>query len=115
MSTSIERIFPNPITEYYGGATIARWALVLVTLLTLGRSLIHALSPDGGAQSIATIPLDDFTAKGQYAVIHIFSQWGLSQLLFGIFYLIVLLRYKSLIPLMGIVFLLNTPVGYSWD
>ena len=107
MSISIERIFPNPITNDYGGAAIAKWTFALVTLLTLGRSLIHAFSPDGGAQSIATIPLDEFTTNGKSAVIHIFSQWGLSQLLFGIFYLIVLSRYKSLMPLMWIFILIE--------
>jgi len=55
---------------------------------------------DGGAQSIATIPLDTYTNGGAEAVIFIFAYWGLSQLMFGFLYLIVALKYKSLIPLM---------------
>ncbi len=57
-------------------------------------------APDGGAQTIATIPLNTFTSEGANTVIFIFSLWGLSQLIMGIFYVIVSLRYKSLIPLM---------------
>lgn len=57
-------------------------------------------SSDGGAQSIATIPLDSFTANSADAVILIFALWGLSQLLIGIVYGIVLWRYQALIPLM---------------
>jgi len=57
-------------------------------------------SSDGGAQSIATIPLDSFTANGADAVILIFALWGLSQLLIGIVYGIVLWHYQALIPLM---------------
>jgi hypothetical protein len=55
---------------------------------------------DGGAQSIATIPLDNYSVAAADVVIHIFAEWGLTQLLFGILYAIVLGRYKSLIPLM---------------
>jgi hypothetical protein len=68
--------------------------------MTVVRSLIHVFAPDGGAQTIATIPLDSFSREGASAVILIFALWGLSQLIMGIFYVIVCLRYKSLIPLM---------------
>ena len=68
--------------------------------MTVVRSLIHVFAPDGGAQTIATIPLDSFSNEGASAVILIFSLWGLSQLIMGMFYVIVGLRYKSLIPLM---------------
>ena len=57
-------------------------------------------APDGGAQSIATIPLSSFSPEATDVVVHIFAEWGLTQLLFGILYIIVLWRYKSLIPLM---------------
>ena len=63
--------------------------------------------PDGGAQSIATIPLDTFTVNGAAALIHLFGLWGLSQLLFGLLYAIVLWRYQSLIPLMYLFILME--------
>lgn len=68
--------------------------------MTVARSLIHLFAPDRGAQTIATTPLDTFTNEGVSAVILIFSLWGLSQLIMGIFYVIASWRYKSLIPLM---------------
>jgi hypothetical protein len=71
-----------------------------VTVVTLGRSLVHIFLPDGGAQSIATIPLDVFSAEAAAVVVGMFAQWGLTQLMFGILYLIVLWRYQSMIPLM---------------
>jgi len=80
---------------------------VAITVLTIGRSLTHILLPDGGAQSIATIPLDDFTANGAAAVIHIFALWGLSQLMFGLLYALVLWRYQALIPLMWLFILIE--------
>ncbi len=53
---------------------------------------------DGGAQSIASIPLDQFTTDGANAVISIFAFWGLSQILLSLVYLVVAIRYKALIP-----------------
>ena len=91
---------PKQLDNTYRGRKIALYFFFLITTVTIVRSIIHILAPDGGAQSIATIPLDTFTQNGSNTVIHIFSQWGLSQLLMGIMYLIVSIRYKSLVPLM---------------
>jgi hypothetical protein len=72
----------------------------LVTAFTVIRSIIHLVSPDGGAQSIATIPLHLYSKEASDTIIHMFAEWGLSQLLFGLFYIVVLIKYKNLIPLM---------------
>lgn len=100
-------LFPQPITNTYRGAKAAKWVFVLLTVVTISRSLAHILLPDGGAQTIATIPLDNFTANGAAAVIHIFALWGVSQLLFGLLYAVVLWRYRSLIPLMYVFILIE--------
>ena len=94
------KMFPKQLNNDYRGSLIAKWVFVLLTAVTLVRSLIHMFSPDGGAQSIATIPLDSFTSDGASAVILIFSLWGLSQFLIGIIYTVVLWRYQALIPFM---------------
>jgi hypothetical protein len=96
----LNSLLPQPITNTYRGAKAAKWVFMLLTIVTIGRSLAHILLPDGGAQSIATIPLDTFTTNGAAAVIHIFALWGVSQLLFGLLYVVILRRYQSLIPLM---------------
>ena len=57
-------------------------------------------APDGGAQSIATIPLDTLTPRGAATVVSLFALWGLSQLLLGSIYVVVLWRYPALIPFM---------------
>ena len=103
----LKNLFPKTITNNYCGAPTAKWVFVAITVLTIGRSLAHILLPYGGAQSIATIPLDDFTANGAAAVIHIFALWGLSQLMFGLLYALVLWRYQALIPLMWLFILIE--------
>jgi hypothetical protein len=96
----IKILFPKTIDNNYRGAPVAKWVFVALVAMTVVRSLAHIFLPDGGAQSIATIPLDDFTSNGASAIVHIFALWGLSQLLFGLLYVVVLWRYQTFIPLM---------------
>ena len=101
------KVLPKEVNNNYEGRKIALYFFYLFTIMTVVRSLIHMFAPDGGAQTIATIPLDTFTNEGASTVILIFSLWGLSQLIMGIFYVIVSLRYKSLIPLMYLFILIE--------
>lgn len=96
----INKILPNIVDNNYRGNKIALWFFYLITVVTFVRSCIHIFKYDGGAQSIATIPLDTYTDAGAATVVLIFSYWGLSQLMFGIIQVIIALKYKSLIPLM---------------
>lgn len=103
----MEAIVPRQATNDYHGSPIARWVLVALTVVAIGRSLVHIFAPDGGAQSIATIPLNEFTPNGAATVILIFAYWGVSQLLAGIISALVLWRYKNLIPLMYLLLLVE--------
>jgi hypothetical protein len=93
-------IFPKHINNTYTGQPIALYTFYIITFITIVRSLIHILAPDGGAQSIATIPLDTYSVESANTVIFMFGLWGISQLLLGILFLIITIRYKALIPLM---------------
>lgn len=99
-TTAKIKILPAQIDNHYRGLKISQYAFFLITAVTLVRSLIHVFAPDGGSQSIATIPLDSYSAEAASTVILMFSLWGLSQLLMGIVYLGVSLKYRSLIPAM---------------
>ena len=101
------KVFPDIVDNHYRGHKIALWFFYLITIVTIVRSCIHIFKDDGGAQSIATIPLDSYTDAGAATVILIFSYWGLSQLMFGIIQLIVALKYKSLIPLMYVMLIVE--------
>lgn len=96
----INKIFPKQIDNNYTGHSLAKYVFVLITIVTLVRSCIHMFAPDGGAQSIATIPLNVFSHNAAETIILIFNLWGLSQAIIGIIYVIVIWRYQKLIPLM---------------
>ncbi|UCC51252.1 MAG: hypothetical protein JSV68_19410 [Anaerolineaceae bacterium] len=101
----LEHLLPKVVTNNYRGMSIAKWVLVAIIALTIARSLAHIFLPDGGAQSIATIPLDAYSPGAAAVIIGMFAQWGLTQLMIGFLYALALWRYQSLIPLMWLLIL----------
>jgi hypothetical protein len=91
-------IFPRN-AQIYSGYKIALYLFYVITAITVVRSLMHMFLKDGGAQSIASIPLDNFTVNGAGTVISIFAFWGLSQFIIGLIYIVVGWRYKGLVPM----------------
>ena len=87
-------LLPSDPTRYHGPA-VARWVTTFLLVVITIRSLVHLFSPDGGAQSIATI---DTSVAGGNNIIAIFGQWGASQLLLVGALWVLLLRYRGLIP-----------------
>lgn len=94
------KFFPKTIDNHYRGKPLAKWMFAAMTVLSISRAIAHIFLPDGGAQSIATIPLACFSPTAAEVVIGMFAYWGLSQLMLGLVYVLVLWRYQSLIPLM---------------
>ncbi len=95
-----EKLLPSPISNHYAGPPLAKWAFAILTIITIGRSLVHMLAADGGTQSIASIPINTYSSAAADTLVTMFALWGLSQLIIGVIYALVLWRYQSLIPLM---------------
>ena len=89
------RLLPR-VTEEYTGPRLAYYFLVLVASVSTIRSLIHILSFDGGAYSIARI---EVAVEGGPNIIAMFAQWGASQLLLAMAYWLVIVRYRFLVPM----------------
>ncbi len=100
IKTALSNLFPRQITNEFSGLRIALWGFYLLTAITLWRSQHHIFSPDGGAQSIATIPLEKYSDAAASTIIGMFALWGLSQLIVGLIYLIAAIRYRSMIPIL---------------
>ncbi len=97
------RLLPEDARDYRG-PRIATWIIGAFLVLITVRSLIHLFSPDGGAESIATI---DTSVEGGANIIAIFGQWGAIQLLLAGLLWVLLLRYRGLLPLIALVLLLE--------
>jgi hypothetical protein len=93
----LQTLFPKKADNSISGLKITVYIFAGIVIISTIRSLIHILAPDGGAGSIAGMDLTGTDADG---IIFAFGLWGSSQLLFAGFQLLVLFRYRSLIPLM---------------
>jgi len=82
---------------------------LIISIFTIVRSVIHIVSLDGGASSIAGIPLSAYSQEASQTIIFMFALWGISQLIIGLFYLYVFVLKQDLIPLM----LLSLTLEYS--
>ncbi len=83
--------------------------LVAIAIISTVRSLIHMFAPDGGAMSIAGINID---VPGGDNIVAIFSQWGASQLVLVSVYLVVLIRYRGLVPFAWLILLVEQFLRY---
>ena len=80
------------------------WLLVAFNFF---RSLEHIFNEDGGAESIAGIPLESYSSEAVNNIISIFAQWGFSQLVLACILLLVVLKMREFIPLMLLIIALE--------
>jgi len=104
MSRVISKILPEKAENDYKGYKVAKITFLIIIIVTIIRSLIHFLAPDGGAESIATI---DLNIEGGDIIVGIFALWGASQLLLAIVFLIIFFRYNNLIPFMYVLIIIE--------
>lgn len=100
-------LFPKVIGNEFRGQRIALVVFALLTAMIIVRSCIHIFAPDGGAQSIASIPLDTYPEAAAGNFISLFALWGQSQLLLGLVFLLALVRYRSLVPFCFVLLILE--------
>ena len=96
---TIENRIPNNKFVYY-----FTWLLVAFNFF---RSLEHIFNEDGGAESIAGIPLESYSSEATNNIISIFAQWGFSQLVLACILLLVVLKMREFIPLMLLIIALE--------
>ena len=105
MKNILETLFPARADNNLRGSKWPLYLFILVAAIGLVRSCIHIFSPDGGAGSIAGM---DMAITGANEVIFAFALWGSAQLIYALLQWIVILRYRSLVPLMWLVQFLET-------
>ena len=64
MPNFIDVVFPIVANNDYDGHPYVFWIFLVLTISSLARSLLHILKSDGGAESVATIPLKRFPIQG---------------------------------------------------
>jgi hypothetical protein len=100
-------LFANTINKKSLYYQISLGFIWIFTLVGIGRSLLHIFLPDGGAQLIATIPLDTYSVEARQVIIGMFAFWGLSQLLSSLVYVFILLKRKEWLPFAWLLLLIE--------
>ena len=91
-------LLPRTADNRYPGHRLGLWFFALIPLkIVMGINVM--INAPTVAQSADGIPISSLGPSGGRAFFFMFAAWGLCQLIFGLAALVVLLRYRSLVPL----------------
>ena len=103
----MKKLIPKTIENNIPSNKFVYYFCWLLVGFNLFRSLEHIFAEDGGAESIAGIPLSSYSSEAANNVVSIFAQWGFSQLVLACILLFVVLKIRELIPLMLLIIALE--------
>ena len=95
----LERVFPSAGDFTYRGSRIALWLLGLVLFLKLAIALGAIFNGHYAATVADGIPIDSYTPQGAQAFLSLFASLGLSQFMLGALGVVLLFKYRPLVPL----------------
>jgi hypothetical protein len=102
----LEALFPRLANNQYPGRLLGLWLFALM-LLKIAMGINVMINAPDVARSADGVPVDSFGAAAGAAFSFAFAAWGLCQLVLGLISLVVLLRYRSLVPLIFLVLLIE--------
>jgi hypothetical protein len=97
-------LLPASADNTVSGPKLPVYVFALIAVVSTVRSCIHILAPDGGAGSIAGL---DLTVAGASGIVFAFALWGSAQLVYALVQLAVAFRYRSLVPFMYVLLILE--------
>ena len=103
----MKKLIPETIVNKIPSNKFVYYFCLLLVTFNLFRSLEHIFAEDGGAESIAGIPLSSYSEEAANNIVSIFAQWGFSQLVLACMLLLVVLKMRELIPLMLLIIALE--------
>ena len=103
----MKKLIPKTIVNKIPSNKFVYYFCLLLVTFNLFRSLEHIFAEDGGAESIAGIPLSSYSEEAANNIVSIFAQWGFSQLVLACMLLLVVLKMRELIPLMLLIIALE--------
>jgi hypothetical protein len=102
-TTFLNRIFPERIDNTYRGYRIALVLFGLVVAVRALQSILIIVNGHSIAQSADGIPLETYSAAASQTIVAIFAISSLNRLIISLIGAVVLVRYRSAVPLMFVV------------
>jgi hypothetical protein len=106
------RLFPRQIDNKYQGYRLAIWILGLIVLLKLIMGLnVSGLNPWVSNVEVLInadgVPLGSFSAEAASTAVYLFASWGFGLFILNLLGMLVLIRYRAMIPLMYLLLLIE--------
>ncbi len=108
----LTRLFPKQLDNDYRGHVLAIWLLVPLALMKVlqGANVAGLLGTGNSRQvleAVDHVPVSTFPAEAASQLVFLFAVWGLGVFVLGLLGLVVLLRYRAMIPLMYLLLLIE--------
>ncbi|HLK09267.1 MAG TPA: hypothetical protein VKV30_15030 [Candidatus Angelobacter sp.] len=94
------QLFPQRIDNTYRGHKLALWFFGLIVLMKTAMSVNSIFLGHKIATSADGIPLDTFPSAAAGTILSMFAIWGLAHLMICLLCVLVLFRYRAMVPLM---------------
>jgi hypothetical protein len=104
----LSRLFPKQIDNAYRGYWLALWIYVPIVLMKFAMGInVSGMNPwisnADILKDVDGVPLDTFGAEAGSMIVYMAASWALGLLLLSSIGLLVLIRYRAMIPLMFLV------------
>jgi hypothetical protein len=106
-----DNLLPRPIDDAYRGRKAALWLFGVVVGVRIVQSLGIIFNGYSTARDADGIPLDTFTPAAAQTAVGLFAQLALWRLIFCSLCVLVLVRYRSAVPLMFVLLMLSYLAG----
>ncbi len=108
----LTRLFPKHIDNHYRGHVLAIWLLVPLALMKVlqGANVAGLLGTGNSRQvleAVDHVPVSTYPAEAASHLVFLFAAWGVGIFVLGLLGIIVLLRYRAMIPLMYLLLLIE--------
>jgi hypothetical protein len=106
-SRMLNRVLPSMTNFTYAGSRVSLWLLGLVLFMKLAIALGAIFNGHYAASVADGIPIDSYTPQATQAFLSLFASLGLSQFALSLLGVLLLLRYRPLVPLFLLVLLIE--------
>jgi hypothetical protein len=96
----LENIVPPHIDNAFRGRRLAVWLFALILLMKTAQSVAVLVGGASVLMGADGIPLDTYTPSAAQTVVSLWALLGLTRLLICLLGLLVLVRYRSMLPFM---------------
>jgi hypothetical protein len=100
-------LLPRRADNEYRGRKVALWIFGLVVFMKLAMGVNTIVNGRSVASTADGIPLDTYTPAGAQAFVTVFALLGVAHLIPSLLGVVVLVRYRTLVPLMFTLLLLE--------